>query len=69
MKHLLSFLITLYQWCIRPLLGQNCRFSPSCSEYGKEALIKHGAIKGLWLILKRLIKCHPRHPGGCDPVP
>lgn len=72
-KHLLSlpfiFLIKGYQWVISPLLGPKCRFTPTCSHYGIEALKKHGLLKGLWLTLKRLSKCHPWGSSGFDPVP
>lgn len=62
-------LIRFYQFFISPLLNSNCRFYPTCSEYAKEAIIVHGTIKGLWLFLKRLCKCHPFGGEGCDPVP
>ncbi|MGB6338317.1 MAG: membrane protein insertion efficiency factor YidD, partial [Candidatus Aminicenantaceae bacterium] len=52
-----------------PLFGQHCRFFPSCSDYTHEAIDKHGLFKGLYLGTKRLLKCHPLHPGGVDPVP
>lgn len=61
--------ITLYQWLVSPLLGQKCRFYPSCSHYAIDALKKYGAIQGVWLTTKRLLKCHPWHPGGYDKVP
>lgn len=61
--------ITLYQWLISPWLGQRCRFYPSCSHYAIEALNKYGATRGVWLTTKRLLKCHPWHPGGNDNVP
>jgi putative membrane protein insertion efficiency factor len=51
------------------LFGANCRFHPSCSEYAREAIDRHGAGKGSWLTLRRLGRCHPYHPGGFDPVP
>lgn len=60
--------IRLYQLTISPLLGNCCRFSPSCSNYAIEAIHAHG-YKALWLIVKRIVKCHPWHPGGNDPVP
>lgn len=69
MKFILLLLIRLYQLCISPFVGQCCRFAPSCSEYAREALEVHGAIKGGWLCLKRLVKCGPWHGGGYDPVP
>ncbi len=69
MKYVLMFAIRLYRWTISPWLGPTCRFHPSCSEYGIEALRTHGALRGLWLIAGRLLRCHPFHPGGYDPVP
>jgi putative membrane protein insertion efficiency factor len=69
MKTLLLALIRAYQYALRPLLGANCRFYPSCSDYAREALEKHGALKGSWLALRRILRCHPYHPGGYDPVP
>lgn len=62
-------LVRGYQYAISPLLGPRCRFWPSCSNYALEALREHGALRGGWLTLKRLGKCHPFHPGGIDPVP
>lgn len=62
-------LIRLYQTVISPLLGPRCRFHPSCSQYTIEAICLHGLIKGIWLGIKRLLKCHPLHAGGYDPVP
>ncbi|MGE3319335.1 MAG: membrane protein insertion efficiency factor YidD [Candidatus Berkiella sp.] len=61
--------IKLYQWFVSPLIGQRCRFYPSCSHYATDALKKYGAIQGVWLTTKRLLKCHPWHPGGYDKVP
>ena len=58
-----------YQWFISPLLGQRCRFHPSCSWYAIDALKTHGLVKGGWLSIKRILKCHPLHAGGYDPVP
>jgi putative membrane protein insertion efficiency factor len=69
MKTLLLILLRAYKWTISPMLGQNCRFYPSCSEYAVGAISEHGAAKGSWLAAKRLGKCHPWHPGGFDPVP
>ncbi|WP_087504356.1 membrane protein insertion efficiency factor YidD [Neiella marina] len=61
--------IKFYQWFISPLLGQRCRFHPSCSHYAIGAIETHGVIKGSWLATRRILKCHPFHPGGHDPVP
>lgn len=58
-----------YQQCISPLFGPSCRFYPSCSHYAVEALTRFGPLKGSWLTAKRLLKCHPLHSGGDDPVP
>lgn len=58
-----------YQRFISPLLAPRCRFHPSCSQYAIEALQRHGALRGTWLALGRLLRCHPLHPGGDDPVP
>ena len=69
MKTLQLALIRVYQYTLRPLLGANCRFYPSCSDYAREALEKHGAAKGAWLAGRRILRCHPYHPGGYDPVP
>ncbi len=69
MKHIVLFLIRGYKKILSPLFGQHCRFFPSCSDYVYEAIDKHGLIKGLYLGTKRLLKCHPLHPGGVDPVP
>ncbi len=69
MKYLLAFLVGLYQALISPLLGPNCRYDPSCSQYAKEALLKYGALKGSVLSIRRILRCHPFHPGGYDPVP
>jgi putative membrane protein insertion efficiency factor len=63
------FLIKCYQVLISPMLGQNCRFHPTCSCYAQQALEQHGLIKGTWLSVQRIIKCNPMHPGGFDYVP
>ena len=62
-------LIRLYQILLSPLLGNRCRFHPSCSHYGMEAVGRFGVLRGGWLTLTRLCRCHPFHPGGFDPVP
>jgi hypothetical protein len=62
-------LIQIYRYAISPLLGSRCRFFPSCSQYAVEALKSHGLLKGLWLAVRRIGRCHPWHPGGHDPVP
>lgn len=62
-------LIRIYQLLVSPLLGNHCRFHPSCSEYGREAISKHGLLRGGWLGLRRIGRCHPFHDGGFDPVP
>ncbi|EGK70351.1 MAG: membrane protein insertion efficiency factor YidD [Methyloversatilis sp.] len=69
MKSVLLGLIAVYRYAISPLLGRNCRFMPSCSEYAGEAIRRHGSVRGSWLALKRVSRCHPWHPGGYDPVP
>ena len=69
MKKILMLLIKLYQKAISPFIPPSCRFYPTCSHYGLEAIEKHGAIKGTWLAVSRISKCHPFHKGGFDPVP
>lgn len=68
-QKILKGLIKIYQWTLSPFFGSCCRFYPSCSNYGIEAIEKHGPIKGCWLTFKRILKCFPWHPGGHDPVP
>ncbi|MBT8039309.1 MAG: membrane protein insertion efficiency factor YidD [Gammaproteobacteria bacterium] len=69
MSRFLQFLIRSYQVLLSPFLGNHCRFTPSCSAYAMEAIEKHGALKGGWLALKRIGRCHPLCDGGYDPVP
>ena len=69
MRVVLKFLIRAYQLTISPMLGPCCRFHPTCSHYGMEAIDRHGALRGSWLTLKRISRCHPFHEGGFDPVP
>ncbi|TCO72592.1 membrane protein insertion efficiency factor YidD [Chromatocurvus halotolerans] len=69
MKQVLIFIIKLYKWCVSPFVGHHCRFYPTCSTYACEAIATHGSLRGSWLALRRLLKCHPWHEGGVDPVP
>ncbi|MCB1896757.1 MAG: membrane protein insertion efficiency factor YidD [Zoogloeaceae bacterium] len=69
MKTLLIGLLKAYRLAISPLLGRNCRYHPSCSEYAIEAVQRHGVIRGSWLAIKRVGRCHPFSHGGYDPVP
>ncbi|MCD4714550.1 MAG: membrane protein insertion efficiency factor YidD [Clostridiales bacterium] len=68
MKYFLIFMIKLYRRFLSPLLGSNCRFHPTCSMYSMLAIEKYGALKGGWMSIKRIFKCHPFHPGGYDPL-
>lgn len=68
MKKVLIYLINFYQKRISKHTPRVCRFYPTCSQYAKEAILKYGAIKGTYLAIKRIIKCHPLHPGGYDPL-
>jgi len=61
--------IRFYQRCVSPWLPQRCRFVPTCSEYAILAIRKHGVLRGSWLAVRRILKCHPLHRGGYDPVP
>ncbi|MAV08206.1 MAG: membrane protein insertion efficiency factor YidD [Gammaproteobacteria bacterium] len=69
MRSLFIGLIKAYQYLISPLLGPSCRFHPTCSHYAIEAISEYGVLKGGYLSLRRIIKCHPLHEGGHDPVP
>lgn len=69
MKFILIQIIKLYQKTISPLLGAQCRYTPTCSQYGLEAIKKHGALKGSWLTIKRIVSCNPWGGSGFDPVP
>jgi putative membrane protein insertion efficiency factor len=66
---LLSGAVRAYELILRPVIGSNCRFTPSCSAYAREAICAHGAARGSLLAGKRILRCHPWHPGGYDPVP
>lgn len=66
---LLRSLIRVYQWTVAPVIGVNCRFAPSCSEYACEAIGRHGALAGFYLGARRLLRCHPWGGSGFDPVP
>ena len=69
MRRLLIFFFSFYKACLSPFMGNNCRFYPSCSSYAQEAIDTHGAMKGSYLTLLRVTRCHPWHEGGEDPVP
>ena len=69
MKHLIILSIKVYKLTVSPFLGRCCRFHPSCSSYALQAVDRHGALRGSWMTLKRLGRCHPWHVGGDDPVP
>ena len=68
MKFALIALIRVYQVAISPLLPPSCRFQPTCSQYAMEAIKKYGAVRGSYMGARRLLRCHPFHPGGYDPV-
>ena len=68
-RRLLIVLIQLYKHLLSPLLPPSCRFTPSCSTYALTSVERYGAIRGGWLAIKRILRCHPFHPGGHDPVP
>lgn len=69
MRKILILLIRIYRKFISPLKPPSCRFYPTCSQYAIDAIEKYGAVKGTFMAVKRILKCHPFHPGGYDPVP
>ncbi len=69
MKFLLIGLIRVYRFVISPPFPPSCRFQPTCSQYALDAIERFGAIRGSWMAIKRILRCHPFHPGGYDPVP
>jgi uncharacterized protein len=69
MRLLAVILIRVYQGTLSPLIGPSCRFEPTCSQYAIDAIRRFGVIRGAWLAVKRIGRCHPWHPGGYDPVP
>lgn len=68
MRSLLVFVLRVYRRFLSPLKPNSCRFYPTCSVYGIEAIETYGALRGTWLLIRRVLKCHPFHPGGYDPV-
>lgn len=66
---LAAFLIGLYQSAVSPLFPPSCRFHPTCSSYGRQAILRYGVFRGMWMLSKRLLRCHPFTRGGWDPVP
>jgi len=69
MSWLLCLPIRFYRYFLSPLVGPSCRFSPTCSGFALEAIQRHGPILGIWMTARRILRCHPFHPGGWDPVP
>jgi len=69
MRKIISGIIGLYRYLISPILGPSCRYTPTCSEYSQEAVMRFGVIKGGWLAIKRILSCHPWGNSGYDPVP
>ncbi|MBA5871198.1 MAG: membrane protein insertion efficiency factor YidD [Nitrospira sp. CR2.1] len=68
MRRVCLMLVSVYRLCVSPLLGPACRFYPTCSVYAQDAIERYGVIKGGLMAVRRLLKCHPFHPGGVDPV-
>jgi len=69
MQKILLSVIKFYKYFISPVLGSHCRYEPSCSEYTHQAITAYGIFKGSWMGLKRILRCHPWHEGGYDPIP
>jgi putative membrane protein insertion efficiency factor len=69
MTRLLLAVIRGYRYLLKPWWGNQCRFTPTCSEYASEAIARHGAARGTWLAMRRVARCHPWHAGGFDPAP
>lgn len=69
LRYVAILLVRGYRLVLAPVLPKSCRFTPSCSAYAEEALRKHGFFGGAWLAARRILRCHPFHPGGYDPVP
>lgn len=69
MSRLFLALIRAYRYLLSPWWGTSCRYTPTCSEYAMEAIERHGALRGSWLAMRRIGRCHPWHAGGFDPVP
>ena len=68
-RTLLVYLIRLYRIVLSPILGASCRFEPTCSRYTEQALMQYGVVRGLYLGVRRILRCHPFSPGGYDPLP
>ena len=68
MRKLIVAILRLYKWALSPLLPSACRYYPSCSEYMRQAVEKYGPVRGIWMGIKRIARCHPFHQGGLDPV-